>query len=103
MKNQTAIEQLNTQEQTIVLCAMQATAANVDDAEKHARLGITPDELARFIAAWPLLGNDENAYLAVNNSLNEVCYGFGMEPGDWSKWFDVRWSKCGGHTINGSC
>ena len=89
MNNQDAIEHLTVEDRTIVLSCMRATAAHLDDAEAHTRLGITPTGLARLIADWPNVGNDENAILALNNSLNEVCHGFKIEPGDWPKWFDV--------------
>jgi len=71
---------------------MRATAAEIDDWEKHSRLGIEAHDLQELIAKWPSIDDsDENGpgFLAINNSLNEVCHGFRLPPAEWSTWFDT--------------
>lgn len=90
------IKQLSAKEQDIVLRSMRATAVHVDDSEKHSRLGLEADELAREIALWPNIDDSEESlsgFLAINNSLNEVCHGFRLEPEEWNRWFDVSKSE----------
>jgi hypothetical protein len=73
-----AFEVLTSREQDVVLRCMKATIAYVDDCEKHSRLGLEPQELQRVLDAWPHIDDsseDSAEFLAVNNSLNEVCYG----------------------------
>ena len=86
------IENLSAREQYIVLQCMKATAAEVDDWEKHSRLGIDADELQQIIAQWPSIDDCDEAgagFLAINNSMNEVCHGFRLPSAEWSTWFDT--------------
>jgi hypothetical protein len=87
-----AFEEMSARDQDIVLRCMKATAEHVADSEKHARLGLEPDELKRVIAQWPNIDDSnesESGFLAINNCLNEVCHGFHMDSGEWGKWFDI--------------
>jgi hypothetical protein len=87
-----AIESLSTKERYVVLQCMRATAAHVDDWEKHSRLGIGADELQQAIARWPSIDDRDEAsvgFLAINNSMNEVCHGFQLPSVEWSTWFDT--------------
>ena len=87
-----AFESLSAKEQEIVLLCMKATAAYVDDWEKHTRLGLEPEELQRVIIEWPNIDDaDENGngFLAINNCLNEVCHGFPVALDHWNEWFDA--------------
>jgi hypothetical protein len=87
-----AFEALTAREQDIVLRCLKATAAHVDDSEKHSRLGLEPDELKRIITAWPHIDDaseDGSGFLAINNSLNEVCHGFRIDPEQWNNWFET--------------
>jgi hypothetical protein len=90
------IESLTTKEQEIVLRCMKATASYIDDSEKHSRLGLEADDLQREITRWPNIDDrDEggNGFLAINNSLNEVCHGFRIPPEEWAIWFDTPMSE----------
>jgi hypothetical protein len=90
------IERLSAKEQDIVLRCMRATAAHVDDWEKHARLGLEANDLQREIVRWPNIDDcDEsgNGFLAINNCMNEVCHGFSIAPEEWSRWFDTPMSE----------
>jgi hypothetical protein len=67
-------------------------ASYVDVWEKQPRLGLEADDLQQEIARWPNIDNrDENGngFLAMNNSLNEVCHGFPIPPEEWASWFDT--------------
>jgi hypothetical protein len=89
-------EQLSAKDQDIVLRCMKATAAHIDDWEKHPRLGLEADDLQSVIARWPNLDDrDENGndFLAINNCMNEVCHGFPIEPAEWTSWFDTPMSE----------
>ena len=87
-----AFEKLSPEDQEIVLRCMRATAAHVEDWEKHPRLGLQPEELKLIIEQWPRIDDaDEsgNGFLAINNCLNEVCHGLHIAPDEWSRWFDT--------------
>ena len=91
-----AFDALSSKEKDIVLRCMKATTAYVDDCEKHSRLGLEPQELQRVLDAWPNIDDtmeDTAEFLAVNNSLNEVCHGFRIAPDEWGKWFDAPKSE----------
>jgi hypothetical protein len=91
-----AIESLTVQEREIVLRCMKATAAHIDDSEKHSRLGIEANDLQQVITQWPKIDDrDEsgNDFLAINNCMNEVCNGFRIASVDWSSWFDNPMSE----------
>jgi hypothetical protein len=87
-----AFEYLSAKDQEIVLRCMKAAAAYLDESEIHTRMGIEAGELQRQIALWPEI-DDQNeggiGFLAVNNSMNEVCHGFRIEASDWGNWFDT--------------
>src|SRR5947207_8688937 len=86
------IERLSATEQDIVLRCMKAAAVHIDDGEKHPRLGLEADHLEQVIARWPRIDDrDEGGvdFLAINNCMNEVCHGFQIASGEWSKWFDT--------------
>jgi len=71
---------------------MKATAARVEDWEKHSRIGLGPDELKVAIDQWPTINDaddNRNGFLAINNCLNEICHGIRIEPSEWSTWFDT--------------
>jgi hypothetical protein len=75
-----------------VLRCMKATAAYIDDLEKHSRLGLEAEGLRQTIARWLNINDrDESGaeLLAVNNCMNEVCHGFRMAPLEWSNGFDT--------------
>lgn len=87
-----AFKKLSVEEQRIVLACMKATAAHIEDWEKHSRLGLEPSELKQVIAKWPNIDDSDkngSGFRAINNCLNEVCHGFRISPEDWSKWFDT--------------
>jgi hypothetical protein len=53
----------------------------LDDAECHPRIGLWRNDLRSILARWPNLDDsdpDSDDTLAINNCLNEVCYGIQM-------------------------
>jgi hypothetical protein len=94
--NLMAIEGLSAKERDIVLRCIKATAAHIDDWEKHSRLGLQADDLRSVIARWPTINDqdkDDNDFLAINNCMNEVCHGFSIGSAEWSNWFDTPMSE----------
>ncbi len=86
------MEGLSAEERDIVLRCITAAAANIEDWEKHSRLGLEAADLEQVIARWPNLDDrDEhgNDFLAINNSMNEICHGFRISSGEWSNWFNT--------------
>ena len=78
-----AIEGLSAKERDVVLRCLKASAALIDDREKHSRLGLRADDLRQLITRWPDINDhDERGddFLAINNCMNEVCHGFPIEP-----------------------
>ena len=50
----------------------------LDNSEFQTRLSIDKQQLREVIAAWPNLNDSDaasNTSLAINNCLNEICYG----------------------------
>lgn len=89
-----SIQSLSAEQQDIILRCLRATAAYVDDWEKHARLGLEPEELQALIAVWPNVDEStQTGLLAIDNCLNEVANGFRIAPDDWPKWFNVPLSE----------
>ena len=91
-----SIESLSAKQQDIVLRCMKATAAHVDDWEKHSRLGLEADDLQKVIIRWPNIDDrddDGDDFLAINNCMNEVCHGFSIQPAEWSTWFNTPMSE----------
>lgn len=91
-----AIEDLTPEEQDIVVGCMKAAMKYIDDWEAPTRLGLEIDELRRIVAMWPNIDDrDESSvsFLAINNSLNEVCHGFEIPPDEWGNWFKVPWAS----------
>jgi hypothetical protein len=66
-----AIESCSAKEQYSVLQCMKATAAHVDDWEKHSRLGIEADDLQQVIARWPSIDDRDEASHGHNRTLTE--------------------------------
>ena len=90
-----AIEALSAREQDIVLRCLRATAAYIEDWEKHSRLGIGASDLQQVIAQWPNIDDRDGSstgFLAINNSMNEVCHGFEIGQSEWGIWFDMPMS-----------
>jgi hypothetical protein len=89
-----ALEQLPSNSKEVVFQCMKAILNGpfIDDFEFHARLGIDRETLKSILSRWPNLDDSEDSSdesLAVNNCLNEVCYGLDISEGEWSKWFNV--------------
>lgn len=90
------LERLSAREQDIVLRCMKAVAVHIADCEKHARLGLEAEALQREIARWPNIDDREdsgNGFLAINNSLNEICHGLRLAPEEWNRWFNTPMSQ----------
>jgi hypothetical protein len=71
---------------------MRAIAAYIDESEIQTRLGIEADGLQRQIALWPEIDDrveGGDGFLAINNSMNEVCHGIRIETLDWDNRFDT--------------
>jgi hypothetical protein len=85
-----AIESLSAKDQTIILRCMQAVGVLIEEWEMHSRLGVCREELDAQIAQWPAIDdrdNQSNAFLAVNNSLNEICHGISLD--EWTNLIDA--------------
>lgn len=111
-----AFEKLTEQEQRLILEAMTAilNGPYIDDAEFQTRLGIDRLQLREVLDTWPVIeddNEDSHACIAINNCMNEVCYGIEISSAAWSKWFtaprsDVaavyaRWAKLKGYHATG--
>lgn len=82
--------------------------------EFHTRLGVNEDDLKKIISDFPDIDDskdDYNGTIAINNCLNEVCYGIDFSENDWSRWFTVsrneivetykKWASLRGKTKTG--
>jgi len=62
----------------------------IEDWEFHTRLGIHRTTAKTILASWRYLDDsieDSDTFLAINNSMNEVCHGVPISPDEWEKWF----------------
>jgi hypothetical protein len=69
---------------------MKAVSALIDQSETHTRLGVTREELQTVIAQWPDIDDRDqksNGFLAIHNSLNEICHGLGVD--EWVNLVDA--------------
>ena len=107
-----AFEKLSQEEKEIVLscfCAVAKGPFIQDDGRFRTRLGVHRSTLDHLVNRWPEIddsvdGSDET--LAINNAMNEVCYGIRFSNEDWRAWFNVdrdviravykRWSQLRG-------
>ena len=107
--------QLDRQEKQAVLESMKAVLESGElEFEYSSRLGIDEKDLKEIIEKFPNLddSNDSsNETLAINNCLNEVCYGINFTEDKWCKWFTrsyrevekiyKKWAKLRGWNYTG--
>ncbi|MFN3651841.1 MAG: hypothetical protein ACK47B_19890 [Armatimonadota bacterium] len=70
-----------------------ARGPELEEWEFHTRMGIYRPELEDALSRWPELSDadrDSPDFLAVNNSLNEVCHGLPISDEQWREWFTVE-------------
>jgi hypothetical protein len=87
-----SFSELSPAEKEIVLQCMKAIADSpgIEDWEFHTRLGIGRPALRRVISLWPDIDDSSdksNEFLAINNCLNEICYGLDISAIEWRIWF----------------
>lgn len=85
---------LSPQEQRIVFQCINVILKTplIEEPEFLTRLGVSRQQLEEVITVWPYLNalnNDAMAVLAINNCLNEVCYGVYINSNIWGQFFDV--------------
>ena len=57
------------------------------------RIGISRPAFKLVLDTWPDVddsNHDSDAYLGINNALNEVCHGIRFSASEWNEWFDVN-------------
>ncbi len=61
----------------------------IEDWEFSTRLGIERNDVRSVLEAWPNVAKpDLIVYLAINNSMNEICNGLAINAASWTKEFD---------------
>lgn len=89
--------QLDKEEKQIVLDCLNAILESGElEFEFNARLGINEEELKEIIAEFPGIDDsieDSNETLAINNCLNEICFGIKFTETKWQKYFDYDIEK----------
>jgi len=89
--------QLNEQEQQTILESMKAVLESGKlEFEYSSRLGIDEEDLKQVIEKFPNLDDSDdssNETLAINNCLNEICYGVNFTENDWRKWFSQSYEE----------
>ncbi len=107
--------QLSAKDQQIILQCLNAILnGRFLEGEFHTRVGVEQEELAQIVAIYPNVSDSDdnsNESLAINNCLNEVCYGINFSNTEWSCWFNVskaeieevfqRWAKFRGWSRTG--
>jgi UDP-N-acetylmuramyl tripeptide synthase len=92
-----ALSGLSENDRKIILqCLNAISKGNFLEYEYQERLGIELEELNAIVAAYPNIDdsdNESNETLAINNCLNEVCYGIRFSDEEWKQWFDVNKSE----------
>jgi hypothetical protein len=68
----------------------------LDDPEMHPRIGLDRGELISVLDHWSEpgeIGWAEQASIAINSCLNEICFGLEISNRDWSTWIPVPRSE----------
>lgn len=70
---------LTPEEREVVRRAMTATF-QLFDWDFQTRLGVYPDTMRQLLSEWPNIddAHDSDAYLAINNSMNDLLHGAGL-------------------------
>ncbi len=89
-----AIQQLSLADQEIIRRCLVAICDGpfLEDAEFHPRIGVAKESLKNITHTWPAVDDSDDesdAALAINNALNELCYGLPISPEDWTLWIIV--------------
>jgi hypothetical protein len=110
-----SLTQLSVADQALV---RQAIVAILDgpflaDWEFATRLGVSRAEVRAVLAVWPEVDDapGSDAYLVINNSLNELCHGVPLTDAHWAGWSAEpraallavyrRWARTQGRTSTG--
>lgn len=75
---------LTPDELAVIRRTMEATFRYFDD-DFHARLGVDPATMRSLLMAWPNIddsADDSDAFLAINNSLNDLLNGEGISDAE---------------------
>ena len=88
------MEKLTSEEMTIISSCLRAVAEGpfIRDSAIHSRLGVYRETLYNIVEQLPEIDDsilDLDMYLAINNSMNEVCNGIRFSHADWEAWFHV--------------
>lgn len=81
------------EKQIIFQCMNAMLKGNFLEQEFQTRLGIDEKDLTKVIDSFPEIDDSEgnsNETLAINNCLNEVCYGIRFSENEWLKWVTVN-------------
>lgn len=89
---------LSDEDKVAILQCMRAIAESqlIEDWEIHSRLGMKRETLRAVVSCWPNIDDsivDSDAFLAINNCLNEICHGVYISPEEWDKWFTLTRSQ----------
>jgi hypothetical protein len=87
-----AVRQLATSEQETVRRAIRAVVEGpfIDDWEFRIRLGLHRGVAKSVLSSLPNIddsASDSDAFLVINNCLNEVVSGIPITDADWLEWF----------------
>lgn len=90
-----SLKSLSDEDKAAVLQCMTALVGTqlIEDWEMHTRLGLTRERRRKVISRWPQIDDfviDSDAFLAINNCMNEICSGVQIPPGQWDKWFTMK-------------
>lgn len=65
----------------------------LDDAEFQTRVGVSREKVAALLQQWPHVddsGEEEHdTTIAINNTLNELCYGVDISDEEWARWLKI--------------
>jgi hypothetical protein len=93
-----SLKSLSEEDKAAVLQCMTAIVGSqlIEDWETHPRLGLTRERLRKVISRWPQIDDsviDSDAFLAIDNCMNEICSGVQIPPGPWDKRFKMTRSQ----------
>lgn len=89
---------LSDEDKVAILQCMKAIAESqlIEDWELQTRLGLNREDLRAVISRWPNIDDsvtNSDAFLAINNCMNEICNGVYVPPEEWNKWFTMTKSE----------
>jgi hypothetical protein len=88
-----ALEKMSDEEREAIRLSLTAMCYGpfLEEFEFHTRMGVSRETIAALLKQWPNLDDspaESDVVLAINNSLNELCFGIDISNEEWNRWLN---------------